>query len=104
MNTKGILMVVTLLSIVAGPIPSLIYWLIAKNSLESGLKEFLVSLLNFEITLALVVLIFGAISGPFAGFIVGLITFINLIFVIIATLNLANDKAYKFPFSIPLFK
>ena len=104
MNTKGILMVVTLLSIITSFVSSLIYWLFFGKSLEETSRTYLTSLLNFEITLALIGIIFGAISGPFAGFIVGLITFINLIFVIIATLNLANDKAYKFPFSIPLFK
>ena len=104
MNTKGILMVLTLASIVVGFVPSLIYWLFFKKSLEEGSKNYLTSLLNFEITLALIGIIFGAISGPFAGFVAGLLSLINLIFIIIATLNIANDKAYKFPIAIPLFK
>lgn len=104
MNTKGILMVVTLASIIVGFFPSLIYWVFFKKSLEEPSKNYLTDLLNFEITLALIGLILGFISGPFAGVVAGLVSFINLIFIIIATLNLANDKAYKFPFSIPLFK
>lgn len=104
MNTKGILMVVTLLSIVFSLVPSLIYWFFFRNSLEETSKNYLTGLLNFELTLALIGLILGSISGPFVGFLAGFISLINLIFVIIATLNLANDKAYKFPFSIPLFK
>lgn len=104
MNTKGLLMVVTLLSIVFSLVPSLIYWLFFRNSLEGVSKSYLTDLLNFEITLAIIGLVLGAISGPLFGLFTGLISLINLIFVIIATLNLANDKVYKFPFSIPLFK
>lgn len=104
MNTKGILMVVTLLSIVFSLFPSLIYWLFFRKSLEETSKNYLTDLLNFETTIAIIGLILCSASGPFIGFLASIVSLINLIFIIIAILNLANDKAYKFPIAIPLFK
>lgn len=100
MDKKGVLMAVTLLSIILGFLPSLIYWLFAKNSLDSSLKSFLVNLLNFELTL----LIIGAIVGVVCAPIIGLVSLANLIFLIIGTLKLASGKEYKFPMTIQLIK
>lgn len=99
-NKKGIIMVVTLLSIILGLIPSLIYWIISKDSLEEDLKKYLVNLLNFELTLSILGLIFLAVFAPLTG----LLSFINLIFLIIATLKISKDQHYKFPMTIELIK
>ena len=99
-NKKGIIMVVTLLSIILGFIPSLVYWLISKNSLEAPLKKYLTNLLNFELTLLIVGIVVGVVFAPLTG----LVSLINLIFLIIGTIKINQDQVYKFPMTIELIK
>lgn len=99
-NPKGALMVCTLLSIVAGLVPSLIYWVLAKNKLEGDLKTYLVNLLNFELTVFILLIVCGVVFAPLTG----LISLINLICLIIATLKLSKEQIYKFPMTIQLIK
>lgn len=99
-NSKNLLILTTLISLVFGLLSPLVVWIISKSKLEGEAKDYLKNLLNFEITMFVISAIFGIVFAPLAGF----CAFINVVVLIFATISIYNNKNFKFPFLLDLVK
>ncbi|MBQ8887307.1 MAG: DUF4870 domain-containing protein [Candidatus Gastranaerophilales bacterium] len=101
-NNKNLLFFVTLLALlpVIGFLIPVIVWYGKKEVLEGEAKVYLKNLVNFELLIFILSLIFGFVFAP----ITGLISFFNLVIIILATISVFNNKNYKFPFLLELIK
>ncbi len=97
------LLMISTLGAILGFIIPLIVWVIKKEKVSVYSRNFMTSIVNFELT----IFIFSFIAGliPFLGSLLISILFIfNLIISIIAFNSASNHKEYKFPISFNFLK
>ena len=99
-KSKNLLVLTTLLSLIFGFLVPLVMWFVQKDMLEGDSKLYMKNLLNFELTMFIIMLVFGFVFAPVAA----LLGFANAIFLILATISVFNNKNYKFPFLLELIK
>ena len=99
-KSKNLLVLTTLVSLIFGFLAPLVMWFVQKDMLEGEAKTYMKNLLNFELTMFIVILILGFVFTPVAAF----LGFVNAIILIIATISIFNNKNYKFPFLLELIK
>ncbi len=99
-DNKNLLFLTTLISLVFGLLSPLIVWVMTKSKLEGDAKNYLKNLLNFEITMFIIGLVFGLVFAPLTGF----CAFVNLVVLIMAMISVYNNKNFKFPFLLDLVK
>ena len=99
-KSKNLLVLTTLVSLIFGFLAPLVMWFVQKDMLEGEVKTYMRNLLNFELTMFIVMLILGFVFAPVAAF----LGFVNAVILIIATISVFNNKNYKFPFLLELIK
>ena len=99
-DKSGLILVVTLISMVLGFIAPLVAWLTIRNTLDPLQKDFLIGLLNFELTMFIV----GIVAGVIVPALLGLIALVNFVILVIAIMKLVKKEPYKFPLTIYLIK
>ena len=109
-KNRNILVLTTLSCAFLGFIVPLILWFIYKENLNEEQNKYLTTLLNFELTILLIALLFSIIDViPLLWAIIDLtyswlIWLTNLIIIIGATIKLTKEEIPKFPFVIELLK
>ena len=98
-SEKTLVLLITILSIITGFIAPLVLWIFKKNELSDFSKNFVRKLLNFELTLLCVCIIFLI---PFIGPIISVIGgpavwIINIIYCIIAAIAVSDSKEANLP-------
>ena len=94
MKNTGLMIFGTLGAILLGFIPPLIVWCLSKEKLETGEKEVIKTILNFEISLLIVCLVASLI--PFIGkLIVSVCSILNIVYAIMAYLAANDNKPLK---------
>ena len=99
-KSKNLLVLTTLVSLIFGFLAPLVMWFVQKDMLEGEAKIYMKNLLNFELTMFIVILISSFVFAPIAAF----LSFVNAVILILATINILNNKLYKFPFLLELIK
>ena len=99
-SSNGALVLITVVSIFLSIIPPIIGWIGMRNSFNIDQQKYLANLLNFQITMFLI----GVITGAILPFLLGVVAFVNLIILVIATLKIANSENYKFPLTFDFIK
>ena len=107
---KNILVLTAVSCIFLGFVVPLIIWLVNKDNMGEGAKNYLTHLLNFQLTLLIAGIILLAVNIiPILG---QLISFIgcpilwlaNIVLMIIVAVKLSNNEQYKLPLTIELIK
>ena len=98
-SEKTLVLLIVILSIIAGFITPLVLWVIKKSELSEYAQNFIKNLLNFELTLLCVCVLFlipfiGPILGTLGGPIVWII---NVIYCIMAAMAITNSKDISLP-------
>ncbi len=98
-SEKTLVLLIVILSIVTGFLAPLILWLLKKPELSDYAKILTKRLLNFELTLLCVCILFLVpFIGPMISFIGGpLIWIINVIYCIMYAIAIANSKEISLP-------
>lgn len=99
-KSKNLLVLTTLLSLLFGFLAPLVIWFTNKNLLADEGLVYLKNLLNFELTMFIIMFVFGFVFAPVSA----VLGFVNVVILILATINLFNNKSYKFPFFLELIK
>lgn len=105
-HEKTLVMVVVILSIVVGFLPSLIIWFLQKDQLSSSAQQLILNLLNFELTLLLCSLITFV---PFLGWIISAlllpaIWIFNLLICLLLLSSISKNRLFKISFMLELIK
>lgn len=98
-SEKTLTLLVIVLSVVAGFIAPLIIWVLKKDSLSDTAKQIIRKLLNFELTLLCVCILFLiSVLGQLLAILgAPLVWIINVVYCIMAAIAISNSSDVKFP-------
>jgi uncharacterized protein len=100
----NIAMLAHLLGIFTGFVGALIIWLIKKDD-SAFIREQAAEALNFQITVAIAMLVAGMLVMVLVGFLLmPAIAIINVIFCIFGALAASKGQTYRYPFALRLVR
>ena len=105
-NEKTLVLLTLILSIIVGFLAPLIIWALKKNEMNDYSRNVVRKLLNFELTLACIGLIFLIpIIGQLLA-IVGapIVWILNIVYCILAVIKISNFEDVNFPISFNFIK